>query len=164
MRSWVDFDHVNAALAPLFLFSATFFPISQYPAGLQAVIRATPLYQGVSWCAGSLWAGRVVHARARRLPRGSARWRCGRAGSSACSNPDGCVRSGHAEGAGRDVLITGGSSGIGARRRDWRSTGARRCWRAARRSTRRGGRPAAGGRSWSADVADAAQASAAVTA
>jgi lipooligosaccharide transport system permease protein len=47
MRSWVDFDYVNVALVPLFLFSATFFPISQYPAGLQAVIRLTPLYQGV---------------------------------------------------------------------------------------------------------------------
>lgn len=47
MRSWVDFDYVNLALVPLFLFSATFFPISQYPAGLQAVIRLTPLYQGV---------------------------------------------------------------------------------------------------------------------
>jgi lipooligosaccharide transport system permease protein len=47
MRSWVDFDYVNLALVPLFLFSATFFPITQYPAGLQAVIRLTPLYQGV---------------------------------------------------------------------------------------------------------------------
>ncbi len=47
MRSWVDFDYVNVALVPLFLFSATFFPLSRYPAGLQAVIRVTPLYQGV---------------------------------------------------------------------------------------------------------------------
>ena len=47
MRSWVDFDYVNLALVPLFLFSATFFPLTQYPAGLQAVIRLTPLYQGV---------------------------------------------------------------------------------------------------------------------
>ena len=47
MRSWVDFDYVTLALIPLFLFSATFFPLGQYPAGLQAVIRITPLYQGV---------------------------------------------------------------------------------------------------------------------
>jgi lipooligosaccharide transport system permease protein len=47
MRSWVDFDYVNVALVPMFLFSATFFPISQYPAGLQVVVRLTPLYQGV---------------------------------------------------------------------------------------------------------------------
>ena len=47
MRSWVDFDYVSLALVPMFLFSATFFPIDRYPAGLQAVIRLTPLYQGV---------------------------------------------------------------------------------------------------------------------
>jgi lipooligosaccharide transport system permease protein len=47
MRSWVDFDYVTLALIPLFLFSGTFFPVSQYPAGLQAIIRLTPLYQGV---------------------------------------------------------------------------------------------------------------------
>lgn len=47
MRTFVDFDYVNLAIVPLFLFSATFFPMSQYPAGLQAIIRLTPLYQGV---------------------------------------------------------------------------------------------------------------------
>jgi lipooligosaccharide transport system permease protein len=47
MRSWVDFDYVNVALVPLFLFSATFFPITEYGAALQALIRVTPLYQGV---------------------------------------------------------------------------------------------------------------------
>jgi lipooligosaccharide transport system permease protein len=47
MRSFVDFDYVNMAMIPLFLFSATFFPLSSYSAGLQAVVRCTPLYQGV---------------------------------------------------------------------------------------------------------------------
>ncbi len=47
MRSFVDFDYVNMVMIPLFLFSATFFPVTQYPAGLQAFIRCTPLYQGV---------------------------------------------------------------------------------------------------------------------
>ena len=47
MRSFVDFDLVSAAIIPMFLFSATFFPLSQYPIGLQWVIRFTPLYQGV---------------------------------------------------------------------------------------------------------------------
>jgi lipooligosaccharide transport system permease protein len=47
IRSFVDFDYVNMAMIPLFLFSATFFPLVQYPAGLQAVVRCTPLYQGV---------------------------------------------------------------------------------------------------------------------
>ena len=52
MRSWVDFDYVNLAIVPLFLFSATFFPITEYAAGLQAVIRVTPLYQGVALVRG----------------------------------------------------------------------------------------------------------------
>ena len=47
LRSYVDFDFVNMAMIPMFLFSATFFPLSRYPAGLQAVVRCTPLYQGV---------------------------------------------------------------------------------------------------------------------
>ena len=52
MRSWVDFDYVNLALVPLFLFSATFFPISRYPDALQVVVRVTPLYQGVALLRG----------------------------------------------------------------------------------------------------------------
>lgn len=47
MRSFVDFDKINVALIPLFLFSATFFPLSRYPGSLQAVVQWTPLYQGV---------------------------------------------------------------------------------------------------------------------
>jgi lipooligosaccharide transport system permease protein len=48
MRSFIDFDYVNLALVPLFLFSATFFPLSRYPAALEAIVRVTPLYQGVA--------------------------------------------------------------------------------------------------------------------
>jgi lipooligosaccharide transport system permease protein len=48
MRSWTDFDFVNLALIPMFLFAATFFPLSQYPDVLQVVVRCTPLYQGVA--------------------------------------------------------------------------------------------------------------------
>ena len=40
------------ALIPLFLFSGTFFPVTQLPAGLRAVAYATPLYHGVSLCRG----------------------------------------------------------------------------------------------------------------
>jgi lipooligosaccharide transport system permease protein len=50
MRSFVDFDYVNLVVIPLFLFSATFFPVSQYPDGLEAFVRCTPLYQGVVIC------------------------------------------------------------------------------------------------------------------
>jgi lipooligosaccharide transport system permease protein len=48
MRSFIDFDYVNLAIVPLFLFSATFFPLSRYPDVLEWVVRATPLYQGVA--------------------------------------------------------------------------------------------------------------------
>jgi lipooligosaccharide transport system permease protein len=37
-------------LVPLFLFSGTFFPISQLPALLQALAWATPLWHGVALC------------------------------------------------------------------------------------------------------------------
>jgi lipooligosaccharide transport system permease protein len=47
MRTWQDFDMISLAFIPLFLFSATFFPITVYPGWLQAVVRCTPLYQGV---------------------------------------------------------------------------------------------------------------------
>lgn len=48
MRSFVDFDFVSLALVPLFLFSATFFPLDRYPDWLATVISWTPLYQGVA--------------------------------------------------------------------------------------------------------------------
>jgi lipooligosaccharide transport system permease protein len=48
MRSFVDFDLVAFGLAPMFLLSATFFPLERYPDGLQLVVRLTPLYQGVA--------------------------------------------------------------------------------------------------------------------
>lgn len=48
MRSWVDFDYVTLAIQPMFLFSATFFPLATYPPALQWVVQATPLYHGVA--------------------------------------------------------------------------------------------------------------------
>lgn len=46
-RSWQDLDLVTLATLPLFLFSATFYPIGIYPGWLQAVARFSPLYHGV---------------------------------------------------------------------------------------------------------------------
>ncbi len=40
MRSWQDFDILNLAILPMFLFSATFFPLSTYPDWLETVIQA----------------------------------------------------------------------------------------------------------------------------
>ncbi len=48
MRSWLDFDYVQLAIIPLFLFSATFFPLSQYPDSVAWLVRLGPLYQGVA--------------------------------------------------------------------------------------------------------------------
>jgi lipooligosaccharide transport system permease protein len=66
MRSFVDFDLVILAMVPLFLFSATFFPLDRYPAAVEAVVRFTPLYQGVALCRavvlGDLHLGLLGHA------------------------------------------------------------------------------------------------------
>jgi lipooligosaccharide transport system permease protein len=48
MRSWQDFDLVQLAILPLFLFSATFYPLSTYPAGVRWGVEVTPLYHGVA--------------------------------------------------------------------------------------------------------------------
>jgi lipooligosaccharide transport system permease protein len=61
MRSWQDFDLVQLALLPMFLFSGTFFPITVYPAPLQVVIEWTPLYHAVSLIRG-LTTGEVGSA------------------------------------------------------------------------------------------------------
>ena len=45
MRSWQDFDILNLAILPMFLFSATFFPLSTYPDWLEWVIRADAALQ-----------------------------------------------------------------------------------------------------------------------
>ncbi len=46
MRSWEDFEYVPAATVPLFLFSATFYPVSQY-GDWQWAVQLSPLYHGV---------------------------------------------------------------------------------------------------------------------
>ncbi len=48
MSSWQHFDYITLAIQPMFLFSATFFPLSTYPEALQWLVRATPLYHGVA--------------------------------------------------------------------------------------------------------------------
>ena len=46
MRSWQDFDLVSLVTMPLFLFSATFFPLDIYPPVIQQFARISPLYHG----------------------------------------------------------------------------------------------------------------------
>jgi lipooligosaccharide transport system permease protein len=47
MRTWQDLDLVTLVTLPLFLFSATFYPIDVYPEFIQIVARLSPLYHGV---------------------------------------------------------------------------------------------------------------------
>ncbi|MDA8034598.1 MAG: ABC transporter permease [Actinomycetota bacterium] len=47
LRSWQDVDMVALAVLPMFLFSATFYPLSIYPGAVGWLVRVTPLYQGV---------------------------------------------------------------------------------------------------------------------
>jgi len=52
MRSWQDFDLIFLVTLPMFLFSATFYPLDIYPEWLQIVARFSPLYQSVDLLRG----------------------------------------------------------------------------------------------------------------
>ena len=47
IRSWQDFDLIQLVMLPMFLFSATFYPITVYPPALEWLVRCLPLYQGI---------------------------------------------------------------------------------------------------------------------
>ncbi len=64
MTSWQDFDKVTLVQVPMFLFSATFFPITTFDGWIRWVVEVTPLYRGVVLCreltTGSItWASGV---------------------------------------------------------------------------------------------------------
>ena len=48
LRTWQDFELVQIVLLPMFLFSATFFPLSIYPVGIQWFVRFSPLYHAIT--------------------------------------------------------------------------------------------------------------------
>ena len=50
MRTWQDFEWITLATIPMFLFSATFFPVEAYPPVVRWIVEATPLYRGVVLC------------------------------------------------------------------------------------------------------------------
>src|SRR5215467_6147386 len=52
MRSWQDFEFIMLATLPMFLLSATFYPLGVYPRPVQIVVECTPLYQGVALMRG----------------------------------------------------------------------------------------------------------------
>lgn len=47
MRTWQDLDLITLVTLPLFLFSATFYPIDVYPPAVQAITWLSPLFHGV---------------------------------------------------------------------------------------------------------------------
>jgi lipooligosaccharide transport system permease protein len=47
MRTWQDFELIGLVQLPMFLFSATFFPITTYPEAFQWVVRCSPLYHAI---------------------------------------------------------------------------------------------------------------------
>ena len=52
LKSFQQMAWINFALLPMFLFSATFYPLSVYPAPIQWVVQALPLWHGVELVRG----------------------------------------------------------------------------------------------------------------
>lgn len=65
MRTWQDFEYVTLAVMPMFLFSATFFPLSTYAPSFRWVVQLSPLYHGAGLVreltTGTVSAQSVVH-------------------------------------------------------------------------------------------------------
>lgn len=47
IKSFQGMDWINFVMLPMFLFSATFYPLSVYPEAIQWIIQALPLWHGV---------------------------------------------------------------------------------------------------------------------
>jgi lipooligosaccharide transport system permease protein len=47
MKTFQQMDWINFIMLPMFLFSATFYPLSVYPEYIQWLIQAMPLWHGV---------------------------------------------------------------------------------------------------------------------
>jgi lipooligosaccharide transport system permease protein len=47
IRNWQDFQFIQLAMLPMFLFATTFYPLSVYPRGIQFVVECLPLYQSI---------------------------------------------------------------------------------------------------------------------
>ena len=52
MKTFQQMDWIQFVLLPMFLFSATFYPITVYPEPIQLVIQALPLWHGVELLRG----------------------------------------------------------------------------------------------------------------
>jgi lipooligosaccharide transport system permease protein len=65
LRSWQDFDLIQLAIMPMFLFSTTFFPLAVYPRPLQLLVECLPLFHAVelmrAFCTGVVGPGILGH-------------------------------------------------------------------------------------------------------
>lgn len=65
VRRWTDFDLIFVLTLPMFLFSATFYPITAFPEPLRVLVGLSPLYHGVellrSLSLGAIGPGLLVH-------------------------------------------------------------------------------------------------------
>ena len=48
VRTWQDLELVQIVQLPMFLFSATFYPLSVYPVAIQWFVRISPLYHAIA--------------------------------------------------------------------------------------------------------------------
>jgi lipooligosaccharide transport system permease protein len=65
MKTFQQMDWINFFMLPMFLFSATFYPLSVYPESIQWLIQAMPLWHGVELLrqisVGAFSAATAVH-------------------------------------------------------------------------------------------------------
>lgn len=52
LKTFQQMDWINFVMLPMFLFSATFYPVTVYPGWLQGIVKALPLYQAVELVRG----------------------------------------------------------------------------------------------------------------
>jgi lipooligosaccharide transport system permease protein len=57
VRGWQDFDVITMTQTGLMLFSGTFFPVTQYPAVVTALVQALPLYHAIELLRGLALGG-----------------------------------------------------------------------------------------------------------
>ena len=52
LRNWQDFQFIQLAMLPMFLFATTFYPLSVYPRAIQILVECLPLYQSIELIRG----------------------------------------------------------------------------------------------------------------
>jgi lipooligosaccharide transport system permease protein len=52
IRTPSQFEYIQLAVVPMFLFSTTFYPLSVYPESLRMVVQCSPLYHGIELMRG----------------------------------------------------------------------------------------------------------------